>query len=273
MTVAQAPAAHLSRAAGRAVFGTDAAGYHASRSGYPEDLYDKVFARVVSRPNILEIAAGTGLATEALLARDPAALVVVESDPELAVFLKARFPDPRVTVINANFPDVALDGPFDLITCAAAFHWMEPESALTRAQALLRPGGIWAMWWNSYCNPGVGDRFANSVYPMLLQLELPPSWTTKGHYGLDAAHQIQTLQAGRFIDVESHSYRHERMLSETDIRALYETYSFIRLLPAEERAALFRSFAQIVAQDFAKSPDGEVPNVTLTALYTAAKSL
>ncbi len=268
MTTAQAPAAHLSRAAGRAIFGTDAAGYHASRSGYPADLYDKIFARVGARPRILEIAAGTGLATEALLARDPDALVIVESDPELARFLKDRFPDPRVTVVNANFPDVQLEGPFDLITCAAAFHWMEPESAFARIQALLRPGGIWAMWWNSYCNPGVGDAFADRIYPMLLKLDLPPSWTATGHYGLDAAHHTRVLGAAGFTDIETNKYRRERVLREEDIRALYETYSFIRLLPQHEQNALFATFAQIIADDFG----GSVPNVILTALYTGAKS-
>jgi SAM-dependent methyltransferase len=269
MTNAQAPAAHLSRAAGRDVFGTDAAGYHASRSGYPDDLYDKVFARVGERPRVLEVAPGTGLATEALLARDLAALVIVESDPELAIYLKDRFPDPRVTVINASFPSVELDGPFDLITCAAAFHWMEPEPALARIQALLCPGGIWAMWWNSYCNPGVGDAFADSIYPMLLKIDLPPSWTATGHYGLDAALHTHTLSTAGFTDIESHSYRRERMLQEANIRTLYETYSFIRLLPANERASLFQSFSQIIAQDFR----GEVPNVILTALYTSQKPL
>ena len=60
------PAAHLSRTAGQLVFGTDAAGYHVGHIGYPDELYDGLFKRCVPHPDILEIGAGRGWATEGL---------------------------------------------------------------------------------------------------------------------------------------------------------------------------------------------------------------
>ncbi len=131
----------LDRSAGRSTFGTDAAGYHAGRIGYPEALFDLVFSGLPARPRILEIGAGTGLATEAILARDPIELVIVEPDAALVDYLAGRFAGSRTKLVNSTFPDAQVDGPFDLIVCAAAFHWMEPGAALLFLGSTLHAGG------------------------------------------------------------------------------------------------------------------------------------
>jgi SAM-dependent methyltransferase len=37
---------------------------------------------------------------------------------------------------------------FDRVTCAQAWHWLEPRSSADKAAALLRPGGRLCLWWN-----------------------------------------------------------------------------------------------------------------------------
>ena len=167
MTVSLPASPPMARDSGPALFGMDAAGYHAGRIGYPAALYDALYARIAARPAILEIGAGTGLVTEELLARDPAALVVVEPAAELVAYMRGRLPDPRITFVEASFPDAPVEGPFGLIVCAAAFHWMEPHAALARVKQRLNPGGVWAMWWNSYRNAGGGDPLADAITPLL----------------------------------------------------------------------------------------------------------
>lgn len=259
------PVEQLAKAAGRTVFGTDPDGYHAGRVGYPDDLYDGLFARCAANPDILEIAAGTGLATEAMLARDPASMLLVEADPELAVYLAKRFADPRVRIVNGAFPDAPFGGKFDLAVTAAAFHWMEPGAALARVRQVLRPGGVWSMWWNSYRNLGIGDRFADASLPLLEGIALPPSMTATQHYSLDAALHTQTLVEAGFNDVQHNVYRRERVLDAAQMRALYASYSFVRALPELQRSTLLDRLADLVETGFA----GSAPNIILTAIYSA----
>lgn len=254
----------LEREAGRAIFGADAAGYHAGRIGYPDELYDIVFANLPAEPDVLEIGTGTGLVTQALLERGVRTLVAVEPSAELVAYTRARLPDPRLTLITAPFPDVAIADRFDLAVCAAAFHWMDPDAALARVKTLLRPGGRWAVWWNSYRNHGVGDALADRITPLLEGIALPPSDRPHGHYALDVAHHLGLLERAGFTDVRSYVFRRERTMSAAQVRALYESYSYIRLLPDDQRRALIDRIVMIVEDEFT----GEAPNVTLTGLYT-----
>ena len=221
------------------LFGQDAAGYHAGRIGYPDALYDLIFARTVSAPDVIEIGAGTGLVTEALLTRSVRSVTSVEPAAELVAFMRGRLPDPRLTIATTAFPDAGtIDGRFDLGVCAAAFHWMEPAAALARVRTLLRPGGIWAVWWHSYRNFGVGDPLADAITRLLEGISLPPSDSLTRHYSLDIALHTRLLISAGFVDIEHHVFRHERMMSARQVRTLYASYSYVRALPATRRNAL-----------------------------------
>jgi SAM-dependent methyltransferase len=255
----------MAREVGSLAFGVDARGYHLARLSYPDALYDELFSRLPLRPTVLEIGAGTGLVTEALLARDSKCVIAVEPDPALVRFTRERLADHRLTMVTGAFPEAVVAGQFDLIACAAAFHWMEPEAALARVRELLAPGGIWAMWWHSYCNPGRGDPFADEVMPLLDGVPLPPSWTTKGHVGLDEALHRGMLEEAGFSSVEHRLYRCERELTTAQVISLYESYSFVRLLSPKRKARLLGDLAELVQKRFA----GHAPNLVLTALYWA----
>lgn len=255
----------LDRSAGRSAFGTDAAGYHAGRIGYPDALFDAVFTSLPAHPRILEIGAGTGLATQAILALGPGELVVVEPDAALVDYLAGRFTDSRIKLINAAFPEARVEGPFDLIVCAAAFHWMEPDAALARVNQLLRPGGVWAMWWNSYRNPGHGDALAQAISPLLTDIALPPSEGPDGHYSLDLELHQRKLRSAGFVDISHQLFRLDRTLSADETRALYASYSYVRALPDRERNALLDAIGQLVDRDYS----GHAPNVVLTSLFWA----
>ncbi len=264
--MAAADTAPLARSDGHAIFGADAAGYHAGRLGYPDELYNIV---VRDARDILEIGPGTGLVTEALLARNVRRVVAVEPSSDLVAFTRARLPDPRLTLVTAAFPDGEIAGGFDLAVCAAAFHWMEPVAALAQVRALLVPSGRWAMWWNSYRNHGVGDALADRITPLLAGIALPPSDTLHRHYSLDVDRQIAVLTANGFVDVEHQLFRRERVLTTAEVHVLYASYSYVRLLPAAERDALLTRISAVVDTEFG----GRAPNVTLTALYTCRKGV
>lgn len=257
----------LSQSVGRSAFGTDAAGYHAGRIGYPAGLFEALFARCVPHPEILEIGAGTGLATEGLWQCAPKSLTAIEPDAALVDFLRGRFSGHPLKTITSDFIEAAVSDAYDLITCAAAFHWMDAKQALAKITTILRPNGIWAMWWNSYLNPGIGDALADAIMPLLDGIALPPSVRRHGHYSLDVRHHCALLEDAGFVDIEHNVYRRERNLSADEVAALYASYSFVRALPDAERITLLNQIAALVDHLFG----GSAPNVVLTACYSARR--
>ena len=262
-------AARLPRAAGRTVFGMDAAGYHASRPGYPAPLYRLIAARMPATAAIAEIGPGTGLATETLDAFAPRRFVAFEPDPVLAANLQTRFA--HLEVIDDDFCRANVEGGFDLIAAASSFHWLDPDEAFDKARALLKPGGCLAIWWNVYRQRGIGDPFAEAVEPLLAGLDLPPSEAADRHYSLDVDLHRDRLLAHGFDNVAHRVFRRRRALSPARARALYASFSLVRLLPLSQREALLDAIERLVAEQF----DGSASSVVLSPLYlaTAPKEL
>ena len=96
----------------------------------------------VRSSRVLEIGAGTGLATKRL-AGSAARVVAVEPSQALVEQLRANMGTVGVLeVVVAPFEDVVLSpGSFDLVVAATAFHWLDPEVALPKIGSVLRPGG------------------------------------------------------------------------------------------------------------------------------------
>lgn len=257
-------AARLPRAAGRTVFGMDAAGYHAARPGYPAALYRLIAARMPATAAIGEIGPGTGLATEALDAFAPQRFVAFEPDPVLAANLQARFS--HLEVVNADFCHANVECGFDLIAAASSFHWLDPDEALDKARALLKPHGCLAIWWNVYRQCGIGDPFAEAVAPLLAGLDLPPSEAADRHYSLDVDLHRDRLIGHGFENVAHRVFRRRRTLSPTQARALYASFSLVRLLPPSQRDALLDTIERLVTEQFG----GMAPSVVLSPLYLAS---
>lgn len=259
----------LDRSDGRAIFGTDATGYHQSRQGYPAALFERLRSRVAASPAILEIGAGTGLASAELLRFDASSLTIVEPDAELCRFLREQFPDPRVSVVQGAFPDVEIDGRFDLVACAAAFHWMEPEPALAKVRSLLAPGGTWAMWWNCYFGHGEPDLLAEHAHRLFQQegIVLPPSYAGGSHYALDRDRHVGELERAGFSDIEHVVYRTARSFTPSQAADLYRTFSFIRLLAPDEQERILSRIAWLVAEELG----GEAQGTVVSSLYIATR--
>jgi SAM-dependent methyltransferase len=257
----------LDRVVGARVFGTDAAGYHAGRIGYPEELYDAIADYAGPVGKLLEIGPGTGLATQVLLDRfSPDALVAVEADPSMAEHLSKLDIDSRLQIVTGDFLTVPLATGFDLAACAAAFHWLQPESALARLRQLLRPAGAVALWWNSYRQVDIGDPFADAVTPLLNDISLPPSEGASGHYSLDVDLHREALTGAGLVRFEPHLFRRERTIDLAALRALYGSYSYVRALPEPRRGELLDAIIALAQREFGDS----VPNVVLSALYLAS---
>lgn len=133
----------------RLLFGSDAELFDRVRPSYPAELIDDVVALVGSTGRAVDAGCGTGKAT-LLLAERGLQGVGVEPHPAMARIAAeklAPFPGWRIDV--ADFEDwqpQADDLPFDLVTAAQAWHWVDRERGTRQAERLLRPGGWLAIF-------------------------------------------------------------------------------------------------------------------------------
>jgi SAM-dependent methyltransferase len=142
-------------------FGAAAANYDRYRPRYPEQLVDDVVAMIPGR-RVVEVGAGTGIATAAFAARG-VAMTCVEPDPEMAAVLSAKLAgNPDLHLDLATFEDwSAARAPgapgFDALISGQAWHWTDPETRWAHAAAAVRSGGVIALFWNAdhYADPRV----------------------------------------------------------------------------------------------------------------------
>ncbi len=94
---------------------------------------------------VLDLGAGTGLMSQAVLARHPdAELVLVDGAAEMLNRARERLPASVVTIV-ADLREELPEGPFDAVVSALAIHHLEHSAKrrlLERVCRMLRPGGV-----------------------------------------------------------------------------------------------------------------------------------
>ena len=254
---------------GRHVFGKAAAVYAAARPDYPDRVYDILRDRCQLGPTsrVLEIGAGSGLATKRLIEAG-AHVVAIEPSEALADQLSEQLKMAQgLEVIVSTFEDADLPpSSFDLVASATAFHWLDPEQALPKIATILRPGGWLALWWNVFGDPDRPDPFHDATEPFLRDLAPSPSEGAGGiPYALDVAARTSELERHGFQDVEHEAERWTLRLDGTQTRRLYETYSNIARLPDSQKESILDEIERIADVEFG----GRVERQMVTPIYTA----
>lgn len=117
--------------------------YDAARPSYPSDLYD---ALPDLSGRVLELGAGTGIATRELVGR-AGSLVSTDLGPKMLGRLHSLSPDVPVLVSRAEALPFA-DSTFDVVCGAQMWHWVDIAVATPEVVRVLKPGGALAVWWN-----------------------------------------------------------------------------------------------------------------------------
>jgi SAM-dependent methyltransferase len=146
-------------------FGAVAANYDKLRPRYPDQLVDDVVAMLPGR-NVLEVGAGTGIATVAFADRGMA-MTCIEPDPDMAAVLAAKLAgNPDLHIDVATFQDWSAARPagapgFDGLVSGQAWHWTDPRTRWADAGAALHEGGVLALFWNEddYADPRVREAY------------------------------------------------------------------------------------------------------------------
>ncbi|MEV6116526.1 class I SAM-dependent methyltransferase [Streptomyces sp. NPDC052109] len=149
MTTTPPPPPPPSPAARAHSFNSAAAQYAANRPSYPPALFDAVeelAGRSLSGARVVDVGAGTGIATALLHARGADVLAVEPGAGMAAEFRRAL---PRLPLVRGNGNALPVtDASADFVTYAQAWHWTDTARSVPEALRVLRPGGALALWWN-----------------------------------------------------------------------------------------------------------------------------
>lgn len=125
-------------------FGAAASVYHAARPGYPVDA---VAWLIGDAQRVLDLGAGTGKLTEALIELDRDVIAV---DPVEEMLEELEVAVPGVPRILGTAEDIPIeDDSVDAVVAGQAWHWFVPERAVPEIARVLRPGGVLGLVWNS----------------------------------------------------------------------------------------------------------------------------
>lgn len=262
----------------RDLFGSDVAAYADGRPGYPDELFELLRERcgLGDGTATLEIGPGTGQVTASLLAHG-ASVVAVELNANFGEYLRARFGEAPLEVLDGPFEDIDLGARrFDLVVSGTAFHWVPSDVGLARSADALRRGGWLALWWNHYGDPDRPDPFHDALQPMLaekapeLTFEVARSAAPVGAHphALDVEARTAEIDGcGRFGPVSFDVIPWTGVHTADEIGAMFSTFSNWIAVEQPRREELLDGVCDIAEREFG----GLVERPYLTAIYTAQR--
>lgn len=223
-------------------FQAGAAQYAANRPGYPREAIDLVCAElgIEKGTRVLDLAAGTGISTQALLERG-AVVVAVEPVPAMRSELATRLPDVELRHGTAEVIP-ATDAEFDAVTVFQAFHWFEAGEALREIHRVLKPGGGLALVWN------VRDRSERWVAEMaeLMEGEVGPlPYERHPDYADTTEHWTRVVaDVGGYTPLLHRSFPYQQDADLETVVGRAASTSYVAALPPDERDRLLERLRQ-----------------------------
>jgi len=256
----------------RETFDAVAERYDRVRPRYPAALVDAIVTAAGLGPDsrVLEIAPGTGQLTVPLAATG-CRLTAVELGASLAAVARRGLADrPRAEVVVADFdtwePPAAS---FDLVTCATAFHWLDPATRVPRTAAALRPGGLLAVVLTDHVAGGTTQFFHDSqVHYERWVPGTPPGLLLKDACEVTADLTEFTREPG-YEDVTVRRFTQDITYSTDRYLEVLLTYSNHLALDESSRTGLLRALRELIDTRYG----GSVTKRYLHELLTARRTL
>jgi len=139
--------------------------YEIGRQKYPKEILEEIinYSQIGKDSLLLEVGAGPGTATDGFL--DYKIDVLEISDIQVD-FLKRKYTDYENIIIKKSlFEKFNAEFSYDLLYSGTAFHWINPETAYTKAADCLKVGGTIAVFWNVTFGPKIeGTYFGELQY-------------------------------------------------------------------------------------------------------------
>lgn len=219
-------------------FAEVAGAYERGRPEYPPAVAGVIAAelRIPTAAPVLDLAAGTGKLTRALLGIG-LDVVAVEPQSALREMLAASVGDERVREGVAEAIPLP-DGSVVAVTVADAFHWFDHAAALVEIRRVLRPGGGLAVLTVA---PDWGDAsWAHEVGTLMAGLR-------PAHPGFDGPGWQESVRAaGGWTDPREIRLTSMQPASPEQVTDYLASVSWVAALPEDQRAAELERVREIV---------------------------
>jgi SAM-dependent methyltransferase len=179
-----------------AVWAGEASRYDQTRPSPPAVLVD-LLTQLIQTPHprlVVDLGCGTGRSTTLWGERAEQVIGIEPSDDMRDQALRSLQDHPaaaRITYQAGVAHQTGLaSGSVDVVTCAQAFHWMEPAATLAEIGRILRPGGVFAAYdysWPPTIRWEVDQIFqeVDARFEQLIQArgaqETGPGWAKEQH--------------------------------------------------------------------------------------------
>jgi SAM-dependent methyltransferase len=236
-------------------FGRVAGSYDRVRPGPPAEALDWLVpagCRVA-----VDLAAGTGLFTRALLGRVPR-VTAVEPDPRMREVLARR--SPGLDVRDGRGEAMPLpDGSADAVFVSTAWHWLDPPRAVPEIARVLRAGGRLGVIWTAR------NRDEDWVAELdLLRQAGGEAGTADGVRAYLERHHTVTLPYGAaFGAAETASFRFGRTMPVADVLDWLATSSNVIAASAADRDAGLARCREALLGRAVSGPDGTGPVIDM----------
>jgi len=231
--------------------------YDAARPSYPAAVFDALGDLMGLR--VLDVGAGTGIATRSLIARGASVIAV---DPGREVLRRAAV---RTRELPAVIADGAVlpvrTGAVDLVCFAQAWHWLAESTRVAEVHRVLRRGGRWAGWW-SHARADGAHWF--DAYWSTISRSLPDIHRDQRDVDWGAT----IAERGRFYVGERVTVSWIRAISVDDWMTDQATHSYVLGLPEGRRAELLGELRAVLDDQF---PEGAMLVPYETWLWVATR--
>ncbi len=234
-------------------FGTVADRYDTYRPGYAADAV--VWALGEHPLRVADVGAGTGILSR-LLQRLGHEVIAVEPDALMRARLTAV--SPGIGVLAGTAEEIPLaDQSVDAVVAGQAYHWFDTARAHQEIARILRPGGVFAAFWND----------ADPVAPWTVRL-------VEIIDGLEATLARPLSDFGEcFSPVVQAEFRHDVWLTPADLVALATTRSPYLVATPAGKQALVDAIQQLIAEtELAGRERFPMPHVTRVHRATTVRT-
>lgn len=232
-------------------FGEASAAYERGRPEYPAEMVEWLLGD--SRARVVDLGAGTGKLTRALVGRAET-VIAVEPDPDMRRVLSELLPG--TSVLAGTGEDIPLrDGYADVVVAGQAWHWVDPVRAVPEAARVLRPGGSLGLIWN--------DRDENVPWIQALSALLH-------EYGTSPDADYEPVVGPPFGPLHTAELAWTHDVPVASVIDMIISRSYVIALPPGQRAELVGRL-RVLADEAADRATGLVPVRYVTRGYRALR--
>ncbi len=218
-------------------------GYDRTRPSYPEEVIATIVkaSGISEKSRLLEIGAGTGIATARFAAKG-FSIMAVEPMAGMLAEARKRTMGLRVRYLCRRFEHAGLpEESFDLVFSAQAYHWLDKRTRVKRTAAFLKEGGTLALFWNQQD----GKRSAIVRQRLALRDRL----RTSAYRGIriDYAKEMQRLRTV-YVSVIKRVFHWEKVYTQEQYFALERSMSWVDIMSRRRKALYFAELENAVGK-------------------------